>query len=151
MLSTHCLSYLRICYRSYRKNANVLLKGILFGYLVNKWSEYKVDFATKWLLESQKTMVKPHRGGLGLNSFFFFMFFAVCFLVAVIHTSHRAYNILIETHLQYESFLYLLRSCVQTLWMLTDFASLSVMQMDIDHQLSNPWIFHGCHNWSSKQ
>lgn len=34
---------------------------------------------------------------------FFYVLCCLCFLVAVTHTSHRAYNILIETHLQYES------------------------------------------------
>lgn len=52
---------------------------------------------------------------------------SLCFLVAVTHRSHRAYNIRIETYLHCESFLFLLRSRVQTLWMLTGYASLVVM------------------------
>lgn len=79
-----------------------------------------------------------------LNSLFLYcVLCSLCFLVAVIHRSHRAsHNILIETYLQCESFLFLLRSRVQTLWMLTGFASLVVMRINIDPQLPNPWDFH---------
>lgn len=35
--------------------------------------------------------------------FLFYVLCSLCFLVAVIHTSHRAYNILTETYLQLES------------------------------------------------
>lgn len=76
ILSTHSLlSYLRVWYCGYKKNANVLLKAILFGCGLHKWSEHKAGFATKGFLESQETMGKPSRGGLVLNSFWFFITF----------------------------------------------------------------------------
>ena len=69
----------------------------------------------------------------------------LCFLAVETGPGDGAWNSLPDTSLRFSSFLYLSRSPVGVLWVLTDFWSLTGTPTDANHQLSNARLFDKSH------
>lgn len=130
-----------LCYLSYyygqSENANTLLE-VLLGCRLHKRSQHKVGFATNLIRNRQKDIkAKPRCRMAECPGLLRYLLCFLCFLAAETGTSNGAWNSLPETPLPFSSFLYVLRSSVRVLWVLTDFWSVIGTPADADHQLSN--------------